>query len=955
MADPILTAAAVAVAVEKASETWKKVSGYVKKFLGASEPSPEELILDALEILFQKFDAMQEQLDLVFEAVKELVELEQQIYVLELRRDLDQLRGQSRTAVDQVRAWIDGGRTDIELRANADNNSRIPANTLLEGNSFFERPDAEMQGTVFDHRLAIIAYMYALTVRFGVIAALNPQYRNNAITRDELARHVERLDWVIAQADSAIDPHVGGRLDTEQGLFYYYQQGNDRISGFEEEHYQSNWNPGGQAELDYALATSSQMARASVQDHTGLSGVMELRYNLAFEASDPRIPRWSSWTLVPYDDLGDGWALRAASTTPGGVSLFWHETSQERVRAVSYVPGADAGWRPPVDVVAAGGAQRYEDSPFVAVSQAPGKATVLFTAGRRDHLPTATHTDPSSPTGWLQEPVQLAETYFTFNATVVPDRDRVAIFWEDGTEAVSTMSRQGEGAWSPVTTVTPPGSGGLALTAVSPGPGGVWVFWRVEDGSIHATCYDPRQPQPAWAAPFPVIASGPRLAGITAFSPRPWAIHLFWVGDDDEIWGTHLDDVQPSATWAEPYIIAPPVSVRGGSFLEASATRDGRINVFWAGHNRSTWTTYYDPGTASWAPPFDIGRPRAALPLLTFATASATADTTSVFLTDTDAEGKLIIKAATLDMTTGTPAARMKEASALIAQANRLWTLPSPARDEAVARALDAVEVAREAAAADQTYAVTLAEWLAAPVSAYLAAVGRHDEAVAAGEESVGIFRERSEAKPDDAERQYKLAWALVTLAQRYWNKPDRPEGVSRAVEAADLLRPLAERDAKYRSTLAYWLTFPVTPYLAGVGRYDEAIAAGEESVAIYRELSEAKPDDAERRYKLAWALVTFAQTYWNKPDKPQGLARALEATDLVRALSRQEAKYEPALGDWLIFPVSPYLAGSGRREEAIALAQEAVDIFTRLSAADPDRHGPQLTRAKAWLAELQN
>lgn len=47
--------------------------------------------------------------------------------------------------------------------------------------------------------------------------------------------------------------------------------------------------------------------------------------------------------------------------------------------------------------------------------------------------------------------------------------------------------------------------------------------------------------------------------------------------------------------------------------------------------------------------------------------------------------------------------------------------------------------------------------------------------------------------------------------------------------------------------------------------------------------------------------------------------------------------------GDWLMFPAIPYLRQSGRQDQALTRAREAVDIFTALNAADPAAYGPKL------------
>lgn len=98
-----------------------------------------------------------------------------------------------------------------------------------------------------------------------------------------------------------------------------------------------------------------------------------------------------------------------------------------------------------------------------------------------------------------------------------------------------------------------------------------------------------------------------------------------------------------------------------------------------------------------------------------------------------------------------------------------------------------------------------------------------------------------------------------------------------------------------------------------------------------------------------------LAQALWGKPDHAQGAQRAIEATDLLRRLATgTPGRYRGGLGDWLMFPAIPYLRQSGRRDDALTRAREAVDIFTALDATDPAVYGPKLAAARKLVADIQ-
>ncbi|MFI1336398.1 hypothetical protein ACH4U7_41090 [Streptomyces sp. NPDC020845] len=195
-----------------------------------------------------------------------------------------------------------------------------------------------------------------------------------------------------------------------------------------------------------------------------------------------------------------------------------------------------------------------------------------------------------------------------------------------------------------------------------------------------------------------------------------------------------------------------------------------------------------------------------------------------------------------------------------------------------------------------------------------------------------------------------------MTRAQTLWNLPGplRDEAIARAADGLAIAREVVAQDPGYRATLASWLVFPVGNYLLAAGHYDEAVARMQEALGLYDALLQEQPDSDDLAYKKSWTLINLAQALWGKPDHVQGAQRAVQATDLLRKLAAEDPKYRSGLGDWLMWPTIPYLRQSGQRDQALARAQEAVDIFTALNATDPAAYGPKLAEAKKLLADIQ-
>ncbi|MFI0777396.1 tetratricopeptide repeat protein [Streptomyces sp. NPDC021212] len=948
---PVLTALAIYEAGKKAYEAYQGIVAFVS--LGSHSPTPEEEILAELEVLHQDFVALQGRFDEVLEAVKQAVRVEQQAYVLNLRRDLEGLRGRARTATDELSAWVAGGRKDPFLRSNADNNSRLAANTLLEGDSYFYRPDPNSPESVFDHRLAHIAYVYVLTVRFGVIAGLNPQYRDDRLAREELTRHAARLDWVFQHADQAIEPHTGGGPD-DRGSYILGYQCVDHITGYDTGHTQLGWRPGGQAEYDDARAYYSDQMRADMRVRTGLAKLMAFHDTVAYCAKDPHTPGWSPWTPVEVPDTIV--SLAAASDRPGRTVLVWRDPDKAQLRTTSYDSTATApAWKSSVAISAE--KMLRKEPTLLALSSGPGLVTVVIQG--KDGGVYATHTDPTRPTGWLDAPVKLSgdatDIGFTGAAAAAPGS--VVVLWLDnGTGTLMATFQDARGAWGPPQAATPAGAVSLSsdLTVTCPSPGVVLVVWTMNYRTLHSVTYDSHAASPAWSAPTQ-IAEFPGddfAASIYAMGTGDGRADVVWQGKFGAMWNIHYDggwsapsEITPRhlTHWGVPYTIVPAV------------TGDRRANWFWQGRDSRVQTIYRDPQQTQWSAPQWLGQPWWSYSEV--AAVPRAAGSVALYRVDYGSEIGEVPRLMTCFYDTATPTAptRIADARALVARAQTLWNLPGPARDEANARAADAIAVAREAVALDPGYRAMLAQWLVFPAGTYLLAGGHHDEAITSMQEALGIYDELLREQPDSDEFAYRKAWTLVTLAQALWAKPDHTQGVQRAIEATDLLRRLAVEKPPYLPGLAQWLVFPAGTYLMGSGRHDEAIARMREALALYDKLIHEQPGSDELPWRKAWTLINLAQALWGKPEHTQGAQRAVEATDLLRQLATENpGRYRGGLGDWLMFPTIPYLRQSGRRDQALTRAREAVDIYTALNATDPAAYGPKLEAAKKLVADIQ-
>jgi tetratricopeptide (TPR) repeat protein len=277
-----------------------------------------------------------------------------------------------------------------------------------------------------------------------------------------------------------------------------------------------------------------------------------------------------------------------------------------------------------------------------------------------------------------------------------------------------------------------------------------------------------------------------------------------------------------------------------------------------------------------------------------------------------------------------------------------------------------------------------------------LSDLGRREEALAASQEAVDIYRALAKERPDAFRPD--LAMSLNNLGNRLSNLNRWKEALAASQEAVDIRRPLAkDRPDAFRPDLAMSLN-NLGNDLSNIGRREEALAASQEAVDIYRALAKDRPDAF--RPDLAMSLNNLGILFFD-PDlaaaargnahrrqndaenkdryhlfqqpSRQGVRDSRwsasillqEAVDIYRALAKERPDaFRPNLAaslnnlgillhhrtEW-----DETLADADRRsssEEALAASQEAVDVYRALAKERPNTFRPDLVMCLVNLAE---
>jgi tetratricopeptide (TPR) repeat protein len=122
---------------------------------------------------------------------------------------------------------------------------------------------------------------------------------------------------------------------------------------------------------------------------------------------------------------------------------------------------------------------------------------------------------------------------------------------------------------------------------------------------------------------------------------------------------------------------------------------------------------------------------------------------------------------------------------------------------------------------------------------------------------------------------------------------------------------------------------------LGDLGRPEEALAADQEAVTIFRELAAARPE--EFRPGLGAALINLSADLADLGRPEEALAAVQEAVGVYRELATaRPEKFRPDLVDALD-TLAIRLGDMGRTEDALAAIEEAVTMFQELAVRRPD------------------
>ncbi|UMP00774.1 tetratricopeptide repeat protein [Amycolatopsis sp. EV170708-02-1] len=198
-------------------------------------------------------------------------------------------------------------------------------------------------------------------------------------------------------------------------------------------------------------------------------------------------------------------------------------------------------------------------------------------------------------------------------------------------------------------------------------------------------------------------------------------------------------------------------------------------------------------------------------------------------------------------------------------------------------------------------------------LGSFLTNTREHDEAIAVTKDAIDRFRALGQ-KAD-------LAWALNNLGYRNSAAGRALDAVVAQRESRDLYRELASADPAQRRALAL-AHVVLGSFAQQAGLYEEAIQAGRDGVAVYRQLGD-KPG-------LAWALNNLGYRNSAAGRALDAVVAQRESRDLYRELASVDPAQRPALATAYVI-LGSFAQQAGLHEEAIQAARDGVAVYREI------------------------
>ena len=196
-------------------------------------PTQTDQILTDLAQLETQIGALSGQLQTLEGQIANLYAAQRQGQILATEQNVANLLAEATSAIEEANEWVQTGKTGPQIGSALDHS--LHAMNTLSSAPFWYRP-ALTAGSpdIFDPRMALAAYLAALTARIGVLTIYDPGFRKVAEYRDEFASQVPWLQKIASLMSQNVTCSTGtGGPANSQNTYEVCSWCTDTVTGYQ--------------------------------------------------------------------------------------------------------------------------------------------------------------------------------------------------------------------------------------------------------------------------------------------------------------------------------------------------------------------------------------------------------------------------------------------------------------------------------------------------------------------------------------------------------------------------------------------------------------------------------------------------------------------------------------------------------------------------------------------------
>jgi hypothetical protein len=222
----VLTLIAAAAAAYK---TYTEIQGFINTLSG--KPTQTDQILSELGQLQTQITTINSELKTIATQIAALYPAIQQASIISTQQNIADQLALANSAIEQANEWVQTGKTGPQIGF-ALNDSLNAMNALSNSAYWYRLGLNSGDAPIFDPRMALNAYLAALTARVGVLAIYQPNYRSVAEYRSEFQTQLNWLNQLASLMSNNVTCDSFQSQTWSNGSFWTCSNCKDTVSNY---------------------------------------------------------------------------------------------------------------------------------------------------------------------------------------------------------------------------------------------------------------------------------------------------------------------------------------------------------------------------------------------------------------------------------------------------------------------------------------------------------------------------------------------------------------------------------------------------------------------------------------------------------------------------------------------------------------------------------------------------